>query len=243
MAGRFILGFGSSLNGRMAGLLISEVAHPQNRAKASAIVNYIYLGTVSGPPLTPGWRWPPSASLATGHGRSLTLLQAFPVVLVLAFIHWIPESPRWLVAKERYEEAEQMLALYHGNGDWANKTVAFGFREIEQTLALEFQRKKSISILDFARTAGNRYRVLLLVSLAMVSQFSGSNLFSNYANNMYEGASILEQTNKILVRWRGGYQPPFFPKPLSSPGMSTKADGLSLQLSGGQTILSLVVSG
>ncbi|KKY31515.1 putative mfs hexose [Diaporthe ampelina] len=131
MAGRFILGFGSSLNGRMAGLLISEVAHPQNRAKASAIVNYIYLGTVSGPPLTPGWRWPPSASLATGHGRSLTLLQAFPVVLVLAFIHWIPESPRWLVAKERYEEAEQMLALYHGNGDWANKTVAFGFREIE----------------------------------------------------------------------------------------------------------------
>ncbi|KAL2275844.1 hypothetical protein FJTKL_01515 [Diaporthe vaccinii] len=208
MAGRFILGFGSSFNGGMAGLLITEVAHPQHRAKASAIVNCMYgvgstscawlaLATIR---IAGDWSW-----------RSLTLLQAFPAVLVLAFIYWIPESPRWLVAKERYEEAEEMLARYHGSGDRANETVAFEFREMKQTLALEFQTKKSSSFLDFARTAGNRYRVLLLVSLAMVSQYSGSNLFSNYANKIYEGAGIHEQTNKIL-------------------------------LSGGQTILSLVVS-
>lgn len=238
MAGRFILGFGSSFNGGMAGLLIAEVAHPQHRAKASAIVNCMYgvgstscswlaLATIR---IAGDWSW-----------RSLTLLQAFPAVLVLAFIYWIPESPRWLVAKERYEEAEQMLARYHGNGDRANETVAFEFREMKQTLALEFQGRKSSSFLDFARTAGNRYRVLLLVSLAMVSQYSGSNLFSNYANKIYEGAGIHDQTNKILVRWRGDYRSPSFPT-LSPPGMSTKADGLPLQLSGGQTILSLVVS-
>ncbi|KAK7700705.1 hypothetical protein SLS64_010849 [Diaporthe eres] len=240
MAGRFILGFGSSFNGGMAGLLITEVAHPQHRAKASAIVNCMYgvgstscawlaLATIR---IAGDWSW-----------RSLTLLQAFPALLVLAFIHWIPESPRWLVAKERYEEAEEMLARYHGNGDRANETVAFEFREMKQTLALEFQTKKSSSFLDFARTAGNRYRVLLLVSLAMVSQYSGSNLFSNYANKIYEGAGIHEQTNKILVRWRDDddHDPSSFTA-LLSLGTRTKANRRALQLSGGQTILSLVVS-
>ncbi|KAK1635794.1 sugar transporter [Colletotrichum phormii] len=143
--------------------------------------------------------------------RSLTILQAFPGILVLSLIYWIPESPRWLVAKERYEDAENMLSTYHGNGDKTNATVVFEFREMKQTLALEFQDKKSSSYLDFARTAGNRYRVILLISLAMVSHYSGTNLFSNYANKIYEGAGIREQTNKVL-------------------------------LSGGQTLLSLIVS-
>ncbi|KAJ0286056.1 hypothetical protein CBS470a_006114 [Colletotrichum nupharicola] len=206
MAGRFILGFGSSFNG--AGLLIAEIAHPQHRAKISAIVNCMYgvgstfcawlaLGTIK---ISTEWSW-----------RSLTILQAFPGLLVLSLIWWIPESPRWLIAKERYEEAEQMLAKYHGNGDRTNETVAFEFREMKQTLALEFQHGRSSSYLDFARYAGNRYRVVILISLAMVSQYSGTNLFSNYANKIYEGAGIKDQTNKVL-------------------------------LSGGQTLMSLVVS-
>ncbi|KAF5510520.1 Lactose permease [Colletotrichum siamense] len=206
MAGRFILGFGSSFNG--AGLLIAEIAHPQHRAKISAIVNCMYgvgstfcawlaLGTIK---ISTEWSW-----------RSLTILQAFPGLLVLSLIWWIPESPRWLIAKERYEEAEQMLAKYHGNGDRTNETVAFEFREMKQTLALEFQHGRSSSYLDFARYAGNRYRVVILISLAMVSQYSGTNLFSNYANKIYEGAGIKDQTSKVL-------------------------------LSGGQTLMSLVVS-
>ncbi|KAL0942047.1 uncharacterized protein CTRU02_204810 [Colletotrichum truncatum] len=206
MAGRFILGFGSSFNG--AGLLITEIAHPQHRAKISAIVNCMYgvgsttcawlaLATIK---ITSDWSW-----------RSLTILQAFPGLLVLCLIHCVPESPRWLIAHERYEEAERMLATYHGNGDKTNETVVFEFEEMKQTLALEFKNKKSSSYLDFAKTAGNRYRVVILISLAMVSQYSGTNLFSNYANKIYEGAGIREQKSKVL-------------------------------LSGGQTLMSLVVS-
>lgn len=134
--------------------------------------------------------------------RSLTILQCIPGVLVLCCIYWIPESPRWLVAKERYEDAEAMLAHYHGNGDRTNETVIFEFMEMKKTLEMEFAAgpKKSSSYLDFVRTAGNRYRVMLLISLAMVSQYSGSNLFSNYANKIYVGAGITNQTDKILVR-------------------------------------------
>lgn len=131
--------------------------------------------------------------------RSLTLLQCVPGVLVLACIYWIPESPRWLVAQERYEQAEDMLVRYHGSGDPTNETVAFEFEEMKKTIVMELSEKKSSSYLDFLRTAGNRYRLIILLSLCMVSQYSGSNLFSNYANKIYIGAGITEQTDKILV--------------------------------------------
>lgn len=78
--------------------------------------------------------------------------------------------------------------------------MAFEYREIKQTLAVEFQHKKSSSYLDFFKTPGNRYRVVLLVSLAMVSQYSGSNLFSNYASKIYSDAGIIGQEPKLLVR-------------------------------------------
>lgn len=175
----------------------------------STFCSWLALATIN---IAGDWSW-----------RSLTLLQCIPGILVLSCIYWIPESPRWLVAKGRYEEAEQMLAHYHANGDRKNETVVFEFHEMKRTIELEFSAgKKSSSFLDFARTAGNRYRVMLLVSLAMVSQYSGSNLFSNYANKIYEGAGITDQTNKILVRICSGLfdcvgtLADLFPSPLSA---------------------------
>lgn len=100
-----------------------------------------------------------------------------------------------------------VLAYYHGNGNKDNDTVAFEYREIKQALAFEFQHKKSSSYLDFFKTPGNRYRVVLLVSLAMISQYSGSNLFSNYANKIYANAGITGQERKLLVGVLGPNQP------------------------------------
>lgn len=195
MAGRFILGFGGSFVGASA-LLIMEISHPQHRAKVSAIRNCMYgvgssfcswiaLAAVR----VPGnWSW-----------RSLTFLQCLPSLFVLCLMYWIPESPRYHVSQEKYETAERMLAKYHGNGDRTNATVAFEFQEIKQTLAMEFEAKKSSSYLDFIRTPGNRHRVVLLISMALISQYSGSNLFSNYANKIYAGAGIVDQDTKIYV--------------------------------------------
>lgn len=195
MAGRFVLGFGSSFIG-VSSLLIAEIAHPQHRAKLSAITNCMYgVGSTS-------CSWLALASIrivGDWSWRSLTFLQCFPSVIVLSCVFWIPESPRWLISKGRHDEAEDMLARYHGSGDRADKTVVFEFQEMKQTLALEFEARKSSSYLDFVRTPGNRYRVVLLISLAMVSQYSGSNLFANYANKIYEGAGIFGQQQKVLV--------------------------------------------
>jgi MFS family permease len=160
--------------------------------------------------------------------RTLALLQCMPALIQLTFIYWVPESPRWLISKERYEEAETILAHYHANGDKQNATVSFEFREIKETLRLEFEYKKSSSYLDFLRTKGNRYRLSLLVSLGVISQYSGNALFSNYINLIYNSMGITEQSKKIPVSF-----------PRLTSGSLTKHIP---QLNGGQTLLSLIVS-
>ncbi|KAF5631904.1 hexose transporter [Fusarium sp. NRRL 25303] len=193
LGGRFLVGFGNSLAQLSCPVLLTEICHPQHRAIVSAIYNclwnlgatlcaFIGLGTIN---INSNWSW-----------RSITLIQAVPSLIQITFIWWIPESPRWLMANERHEEALDILAKYHANGDANNATVQFEYTEIKDTIALEYQAQKSGSYLDFLRTRGNRYRLMLLISLGIISQYSGNALISNYSNIIYEGAGIKDQAQK-----------------------------------------------
>lgn len=139
------------------------------------------------------------------------IVQALPSVIQLAFIYWVPESPRYLIAHDKSDQALNMLATYHANGNVNHPTVQFEYREIKETLAKEMEVKKSASYLDFFRTKGNRYRFFVLVSLGFFSQWSGNAIISNYANKLYESAGIHGEVDKFGVRF---HVPP--PRPLFS---------------------------
>jgi MFS family permease len=84
--------------------------------------------------------------------------------------------------------------------------VQFEYEEIKETIRLEFYAKKSSSYLDFLKSKGNRYRLMLIISLGLFSQWSGNALFSYYANKVYEAAGVagsqaglgLDGGNKVL---------------------------------------------
>lgn len=64
---------------------------------------------------------------------------------------------------------------------------------------MELKAKTSSSYLDFFRTPGNRYRLMVLISLGFFSQWSGNAIISNYANLLYEGVGITSSTTKLGV--------------------------------------------
>jgi sugar porter (SP) family MFS transporter len=194
MGGRFLMGFGNSLAQLSSPLLLTELCHPQHRARVTAVYNCLWnVGAIICTWLTFGtkrinndWCW-----------RIPALTQAFPSVIQLAFIFWIPESPRWLISKERNEEALAILGKYHANGDINNPTVQFEYVEIKETLRLEFMYKKTSSYLDFFKTRGNRYRLVLLASLGLFSQWSGNGLVSYYATEVYKSIGISDGDTQL----------------------------------------------
>ena len=90
-----------------------------------------------------------------------------------------------------------MFAHYHAAGDKNNATVQFEYREISETMRLDREYEKGSSYLDFFKTKGNRWRLAILISLGIISQYSGNALFSNYTNLIYEGAGITGSGQKL----------------------------------------------
>lgn len=131
--------------------------------------------------------------------RIPTIVQAFPSVIQLTFLWFIPESPRWLISKERHDEALRTLGKYHANGNINDPTVQFEYAEIKETLRLEFLYSKTSSYLDFFKTRGNRYRLLLIVSLGLFSQWSGNSLVSYYAVDVYKSIGVTDVNTQIGV--------------------------------------------
>jgi hypothetical protein len=57
----------------------------------------------------------------------------------VVFIFTLPESPRWLVSRQKEDQALTILANIHGNGDPSDELVQFEYNEIVETIRLEQQ--------------------------------------------------------------------------------------------------------
>ncbi|KPI34404.1 Lactose permease [Cyphellophora attinorum] len=212
-AGRFILGFGNSLSQLASPMLLTEVVHPQHRAPFTTIYNCLWnLGSFFCNAIGFGlsyyksdWSW-----------RILTLFQIIPALVQLVFVWGVPESPRWLISKDRHEEALQLLAKYHANGNEQDLTVQFEFREISETLKMEKHAAATTSYMDFFKTKGNRWRLAIIITIGVISQYSGNAVISNYANLIYEPALNLSISAALTVD-KFGRRPLFL---ISAAGMT-----------------------
>ncbi|KAK3329759.1 general substrate transporter [Apodospora peruviana] len=209
MGGRVLLGFGNSFAQIASPMLLTELCHPQHRGRLTTVYNCLWnVGALIVAWLSFGtnythndWSW-----------RVPALIQGVPSIIQLVFIYWVPESPRYLMAKDKHEQALDILAKYHANGDRNHPTVQFEYREIKETIRLEMENIKNSSYADFFKTKGNRYRLAILLSLGFFSQWSGNAIISNYSSKLYDTAGLLGQ------------------------------DTAKLGLSAGQTVLALIVS-
>lgn len=78
--------------------------------------------------------------------RIPSLLQVIPSMVCLVFIWGVPESPRWLIAKGREEEAWEILVRYHAEGDRESEYVKTEYAEMVATIQV-FIRHQMLPVL------------------------------------------------------------------------------------------------
>jgi MFS family permease len=163
LAGRLIVGIGSSFQGIGCPSWVAETAHPRNRAQTAALINTCwYIGsiiaawTVFGAlDIQGSWSW-----------RLCCLVQILPCVVQLGLLYFTEESPRWLIRNGKEDQALRILARFHANGDQDDELVQFEFQEISEAIAAEQVATAGVSLRSFTKSKGNRHRlVILIVSL------------------------------------------------------------------------------
>ncbi|KAF5985074.1 hexose transporter [Fusarium coicis] len=196
IAARGLLGCASGWYTASAPLLISEIAFPTHRPVAASCFQCgFYLGSVIAAWVTfatrnyvNSWDW-----------RLPSLLQIVLPALALPGTLMAPESPRWLASIDRAEEARQVIAKHHAGGDIDSPLVDFETSEITNTIQAEKEAHATTSYADMLKTKGNRWRLLISVSLGIFSQWSGNGVVSYYLPLVLQTVGITSVTNQTLI--------------------------------------------
>ena len=190
---RLIGGLGIGIASMLAPMYISEIAPAKIRGQ---LVSINQLGIVSGILLIyfvnatiAGW-YDEAWNIATGW-RWMFGSGVFPSIIFLILLFFVPESPRWLAQKERWDEAELILTKINGS-----QKAKSELEEIKAALNIE---KTSFS--DILKP-GIRKALMIGIILCIFSQVTGINAIMYYAPEIFKSTgdgsgSALMQT--VLV--------------------------------------------
>ncbi|BCS19071.1 putative MFS sugar transporter [Aspergillus puulaauensis] len=192
---RIILGFGIPFCIVAGSSLLGELGYPKERPFLTSLFNSSYfigsivaasvgLGTVD---IKTDWAW-----------RTPSLLQIAPAMVQIVFVMFLPESPRYLISKDRTEEAHDILVKYHAEGNRDSVIVKAEIAQIEKTIRIELEDAKN-TWGDMFRTAGMRRRLLITAALGLFTQWSGNTLISYYLSDLLDMVNITDSVVKSKI--------------------------------------------
>ncbi|TXT07360.1 hypothetical protein VHUM_03080 [Vanrija humicola] len=171
IVGRFVLGFGSAF-AQSAPAYAMEVARPQWRGRCAAIYNCgWYAGAIPAAAITFG-----TSYIKSHLSWQLPLIfQCVTSVLICVLIPFVPESPRYLMAVGREDEAEAFLVRYHGGGDPHSPIVQLQIDEMKQSFALQ-KMERWWDYRTLFKDHAARWRMVQVIMMGIFGQFSGNGL-------------------------------------------------------------------
>ncbi len=169
---RFLGGVGVGASSVTAPVYIAEIAPANMRGRLVAMFQFnIVLGIVISyfsnyliGASDASWRW-------------MLGVQAFPSLLFLILLRFVPESPRWLFLKRnKVEEARRILQIINpGTSD-----------EVLENIRNNDIEEKASGNTDQLFTKNNRFPIFLAIAFAMFNQVSGINAIIYYAPRIFE---------------------------------------------------------
>ncbi|KAI5861407.1 general substrate transporter [Durotheca rogersii] len=173
VVGRFVLGIGISVMTVAAPAYAVEISPPHWRGRATGFYNCGWFGgSIPAAAVVYGCNW-----IDNDYSWRIPLiLQAFACVIVMASVRFIPESPRFLIANGREEEAIAFLAKYHGNGDRNSKLVQLEIEEMKEGIRQDGIDKRPWDYRPFLLTHSGRWRMAQVLMISIFGQFSGNGL-------------------------------------------------------------------
>ncbi|KAL2127146.1 hypothetical protein VTI74DRAFT_11254 [Chaetomium olivicolor] len=195
IVGRFVLGFGIAIMTVAAPAYAIEIAPPHWRGRFAGFYNCGWFGGAI-----------PAAIITFGTNymgneysfRVPLILQSFACILVMLCVFFIPESPRFLMANGKEDEALAFLVKYHGNNDPNSRLVRLEIEEMREGIALDGIDKRWWDYRPFLLSHNARWRMAQVLMISIFGQFSGNGLG-------YFNTQIFEQLGVTDVPAQLGY--------------------------------------
>jgi SP family xylose:H+ symportor-like MFS transporter len=186
---RIIGGIGVGIASMLSPIYIAEIAPTHMRGR---LVSYNQFAIVTGMlvvyfvnyyiaargnetwNMQSGWRW-------------MFGSETIPALLFLAFLFFIPESPRWLAKNNQAERSRQVLVKIGG--------PEFAEKELKEIRGTEIPESRSLRALF-----KGKFRVVLIIGiiLAILQQVTGINVFLYYAPEIFK--KLGTGTNTALLQ-------------------------------------------
>ncbi|EPS34049.1 hypothetical protein POX_a00968 [Penicillium oxalicum] len=193
---RVVTGAGVAFSQTAAPLLIAETAFPSQRPTLTGLYNSVWFcGSITAAAIAFGtltiqnsWSW-----------RVPCLLQVLFPSLQLVALLIMPESPRWLVSKNRQGEALAMLTRYHGNGDIHDEMVQEEYDQICASIHAEADQKAASKWSAFFKTRGDIHRLTICILLGFMQEWTGNGVTSYYLPPILASVGITNAVHEAAV--------------------------------------------
>ncbi|KAK9427035.1 hexose carrier protein [Lipomyces doorenjongii] len=196
IVGRFVAGVGNGINTTTIPVWQSETSQPKHRGLLVVLQLALnQLGNVTAQWLNFGMSYIPWQPVSW---RFPIAFQMFYAVGTIIMLPWLPESPRWLIQRCRYDEARSIVArLLAKPQDDAEVHSLFTNMVQNTEHELEVARVSWRSLLKNDRLQTTR-RILLGAGSQFMQQWGGINVINYYLPVVFASLGVSRRLSLIL---------------------------------------------